>query len=79
MNYNIRPNWDTTLAIAFHLGTIDPSNPINELFYDAVKDSGTVPDTIPGKWIPAATVRNSATGVNYRMSGTTASPAWTVY
>ena len=76
MNYEINPSFDTDLAIVFTLGNI-PGNTLDGLVYDAVKISTGAPTAVAGKYIPGATVRNATSGVVYRNSGSTASPAWT--
>jgi hypothetical protein len=76
MNYEITPNWDTDLAIVFTVGNI-PGNTLDTLVYDAVKMTTGAPTAVAGKYIPGATVRNAGSGVVYRNSGSTASPAWT--
>jgi len=77
MNYLLNPEFDTTLAIVFTLGTINPDSVLNGLVYQAVKVGGTTPDAVAGKYIVGAIVQNATTGVVYRNSGTTASPSWT--
>lgn len=74
MNYEIRPDWDTNLVIAFTLGNV---NVFDGLVYDAIDGVAGAPVSVVGKYIPGAIVRNAASGVIYSMTGTTASPAWT--
>lgn len=76
MNYLTNPEWDTDLAIIFTLGNVVPSSLVG-LVYDAVKISAGTPTAVAGRYIPGATVRNATSGVVYRNSGSTASPAWT--
>lgn len=83
MNYDIKPNWDTNIVLAFTLGNVGVSNTgytltgFQGLVYDAVYGVTGAPTAVPGKYIPGATVRNAISGVVYRNSGSTASPAWT--
>lgn len=77
MNYDISPvEWDTNIVIAFTLGNSLPYA-FRGLVYDAVYGVTGAPTAVAGKYIPGATVRNAVSGVVYRMSGTTAAPAWT--
>lgn len=78
MNYDIKPSWDTSLAIAFTLGTIAPSGVLNGLVYYAVKTTAGAPTAIAGRYIAGAKVANAATGLEYQNTGTTASPVFTV-
>ncbi len=77
MNYVIKPTFDANILIAFKLGTIAPGSVFNELVYDAVYGVTGAPTAIAGVYIPGATVRNAVSGLVYRNSGSTASPAWT--
>ena len=84
MNYDIKPNWDIDIVIAFTLGNVGVSNTgyvldtFQGLVYDAVYGKTGAPTSVAGKYIPGATVRNAIDGTVYRNSGTTASPAWTL-
>lgn len=77
MNYSIKPAWDTNLSIVFTLGTISPDSALNGLVYQAVQEVTGAPTAVAGKYIVGAIVQNAVSGVVYRNSGSTATPAWT--
>jgi len=77
MNYSIKPKFDENVLIAFTLGTIAPGSALNGLVYDAVYGVTGAPTAVAGVYIPGATIRNAVSGVVYRNSGSTASPAFT--
>lgn len=70
--------WDLTLTSIECLPSQSFVGDFQGLVISAIKTSGTVPDAIAGKYAQGAWVRNVATGVWYKMTGTTASPAFTV-
>jgi hypothetical protein len=72
--------WDLTLAMIECLpsGNGVPSA-LEGLCVGAKKFSGTVPDAVVGVYAPGAAVHNVVTGVWYRMTGTTNSPAFSVW
>lgn len=76
MNYQIRPYWNTNLAIVFTMGNVGSS--LDGLAYSGILSVAGAPDTTAGKWAKGALVQNAASGIVYQMTGTTASPAWTV-
>lgn len=76
MNYVTNPSYDTDILIAFTLGNVVPNDFVG-LVYQAVKKTAGVPTAVAGVYIPGAIVQNAASGVVYRNSGSTASPAWT--
>ncbi len=71
--------WDLTLTDIECLNSQSPTGDVQGLVKRAIKLSGTVPDAVVGKYIPGALVVNSATGVWYRNTGTTASPVFTSF
>lgn len=71
--------WDLTLTDIECVNSQYAPADYQGLVKHAVKVSGTVPASIAGKYVLGASVHNIATGVWYRMTGTTASPAWTVW
>ncbi len=75
MNYSIRPYWDLDMAIVFTLGNVSDIN-LTGLVYDGVR-TVTGDSTASGYFLPGATVRNIIDKSVKRMTGTTASPAWT--
>lgn len=83
MNYEIRPDYDTDIAVAFRLANTGVTNSyytletLTGLVYQAVKISSGAPTAVAGVYIPGAIVQNASSGVVYRNSGSTASPAWT--
>lgn len=82
MNYQVRPNWDTCLLIAFNLGNVGVHNSgytLNTksgLTYEAVDGVAGAPVPTPGRYIQGALVHNAASGEVYRNTGTTATPTW---
>lgn len=71
--------WDLTLTDI--VCTNSQYAPLEQqgLVKHASKVSGTIPDAVAGKYAPGATVENLITGVWYRMTGSTASPVFTVW
>lgn len=74
MNYDIKPYWDTSLAIVFTLGTISPNSVLNGLVYYGVKSTAGAPANLAGRYVPYATIE-AADGL-YVNKGTTASPSF---
>lgn len=77
MNYYIRPYWDTNMAIVFTLGNVSDKT-LTSLAYKGVMTVTGAPDTVTAKWMKGALVSNEVDGTLYIMTGTPASPAWTL-
>ncbi len=75
MNYINLPYWDTDLLLVETLGNVSHSA-LTGLAYFAVKLSTGLPNTLPNRWLPGATVDSIADAVEYINVGTTASPSW---
>ncbi len=71
--------WDLTLTDIMCVNSGYAPAEFEGLVTHATKVSGTVPDAVAGKYALGASVHNIASGVWYRMTGSTASPAWTVW
>lgn len=77
VQYQTVVKWDATLAdVCF----ADADNKLLAgLAIGALKITTGAPATVAGQWLPGAIVQNIISGIVYRMSGTTASPAWTAF
>ncbi len=71
--------WDLTLTDIYCTNSQYAPLPLQGLVTHASKVSGTVPAAIAGKYAPGADVLNILTGIRYRNTGTTASPAFSVW
>lgn len=81
VQYDTVVNWDTSLA---DVGYADADNGsvLKGLAISALKVTTGAPSTAAstvGHWLPGAIVQNVISGVVYRMSGSTAAPAWTAF
>lgn len=76
MNYETQVSWDADLI---DLWFTDIDNPIAKgLCYRAIKITTGAPAATVGKFMVGAMIQNAVSGVWYAMTGSTASPAWTV-
>lgn len=70
--------WDLTLTGVEVLLSQAAILGFQNLCVRAYKVSGTVPDVVANVYALAAEVTNVATGVKYRNTGSTLTPAWSV-
>lgn len=76
VQYETVVDWDADLR---DVGFADADDPdLAGLAVSALKITSGVPASTAKQWLPAALVMNVVTGVLYKMSGTTASPAWSI-
>lgn len=80
INYDTVVDWDVELA---DVGYADADNGdiLKGLAISALKITTGAPSTaasVVGHWLPGAIVTNVIDGTNYEMTGSTASPAWTI-
>lgn len=76
MNYKTDVDWDTTL---FDLWFTDIDNTVAKgLVYSAFKNTAGAPTATAGFFMVGAVVTNAVTGIQYKNTGTTASPVFTV-
>lgn len=77
--YQTNVMWDLTLTNIYCSNSQYGPLESQGLVVSAEKFEGTVPDAVPGKYLPGATVKNTLTGVWYRNTGSTLSPVFTVW
>ncbi len=76
VQYDTVVKWDSTLA---DVGYADADNKtLAGLAINALKVTTGAPATVANHWLPGAIVQNIIDGTVYQMTGTTASPAWTL-
>lgn len=80
MNYSIVVPWDVNVRDVWFL---DTQGPMVTLGLAGLAAEGKyvvtgAPTATAGHWAPGAIVTNLVDGTNYEMTGTTASPAWTI-
>lgn len=76
MNYKTDVDWDTTL---FDLWFTDIDNTAAKgLVYSAFKNTSGAPAATAGYFMVGAVVTNAVTGIQYKNTGSTASPVWSV-
>ena len=78
MNYHTVVSWDSSLADVVNANA-DNGTILKGLAVRALKITTGAPAAIAGRWLPGAIVQNLISGVVYRMSGSTAAPAWTAF
>ncbi len=76
VNYSTTVKWDTSLRDVCFADADDPT--LAGLAIGGLKVTSGAPGTPAGQWLPGALVQNVITGIVYQMTGSTASPAWTV-
>ena len=76
MNYSTNVTWDASLADVWFSDTQNEIQ-LKGLAFFALKVTAGAPSAIAERWLPGATVVNVVTGITYKMTGSTASPAWT--
>lgn len=77
VQYKMVVEWDASLMDVGFTDTLGP-NPVKGLAIEAIKITTGAPAAIAGFWCPGAQVYNVIDGTWYQMTGSTASPAWTL-
>lgn len=79
VQYAKNVNWDTSLIdIGFVSTDGYVPDALKGLAINATQITTGAPATTAGHWVPGAIVTNAIDGTNYEMTGSTASPAWTL-
>lgn len=80
VQYKTTVDWDVTLVNIGLCGDTMSENSagISELAVSAIKITSGAPNAVVGKWLKGAVVTNAVTGLRYQMTGTTASPVWSL-
>jgi hypothetical protein len=78
VQYRTNVSWDATLIDLGFLDTSALAGAFKGLVISAVKITTGAPTATPGYFAPAAMIYNVFDGTWYQMTGTTASPAWTI-
>lgn len=77
VQYSTEVSWDADLIDVDFINASTAPFALQGLAKMAVKITTGAPTATVGKFIPGAIVINAVSGLVYRNSGSTASPAWT--
>ncbi len=77
VQYKMKVNWDPELIDVGFVDSTSAPAALKGLACSAIKITAGNPAATPGFWMIGAEVQNAVDGSVVRMTGTTASPAWT--